>query len=61
MSFMNSPIQDEAIAAVMAEAQPGDIITIHHASCASITAVMHADPELLCTCTPLELVMGAQA
>lgn len=58
---MSYRTQDEALAEALAESQPGDIVTVHERSCASITAVRFEDVSRLCTCEPMELVVGAQA
>lgn len=47
---------EEAIAAAMAELDPGGIVQIHDADCEQDDA-----DETKCTCEPLELVVGAKA
>jgi hypothetical protein len=46
---------DEAVAAALAELEPGGVLTLHHETCALV------DEETECNCTPLELTVGATA
>ena len=47
---------DEAIAAAMAQLEPGGVVAIHDTECEH-----DGEDEDTCTCEPLELVIGAQA
>lgn len=46
---------DEAIAAAMADLDPGGLLTVHAEDCES------EDGETNCTCEPLTLTVGARA
>jgi hypothetical protein len=46
---------DEAIAAAMAELEPGGVLQVHSEDCQS------EDGEEGCTCEPLSLTVGARA
>ena len=46
---------DEAIAAAMADLDPGGVVTVHAEDCKS------DDGETGCTCEPLTLTVGAKA
>lgn len=47
---------DEALAAALSDAPPGTVVAVHDEECE-----IDEDNEDTCTCTPLELVAGAQS
>ncbi len=47
---------DEAIAEAMAQLDPGGVLSIHEADCEH-----DGEDEDSCSCTPLEMVVGAEA
>jgi hypothetical protein len=55
------PTQDEALAAALAESQPGDQVSIHDSECGTRAARSSEEAEALCTCEPLVITIGAVA